>query len=930
MMNGRFFLTAAALLLAAGCAKQDLGSAYRSDPDAVRISAQVGGDEVSGGFVTTRSVPVGKNSEAEEAFKSGDRISVTADGQKKVVYTLADDGSWNPEAGKYLKWTSRTMTFSACYPAADGVSTERFTVPADQSDADKIESSDYMTFSASIDRAAEHNGVTLAMTRKMVRIVVEPAIQNQFGVEYYISELKVHGNRKGYSGGNPVDGEVAVKAYKHTDGKFYALLPPTTEAADAAFIDVTVTKDGVSETLQAKGIPATTAGNSYTVSLTVGKNVASVKGVSVSPWNTSSYITGGEAVLVPYITFTAEAEQTFKMDFDKFTLGDGEYFEYSVNGGKWVQFTSTVSDVAFGGTKGNLRLRGQSIKGTATNVFDHSTISFANPTKVSCTGDIRTLIDYENYADAHTAKARFYGLFWGCNVLTTAPDLPAKELASNCYGFMFYHCQALTEAPELPATTLAYMCYEEMFDSCISLTKAPILPAENLTDCCYQNMFYNCINLSSVTIKATDVSADKCLLNCLTNAGTSTASRRLTVASDEVYTAMVSNGYVPDLWKKADKYDLSDNEIGAELADIPYITFSAESEQKFKIDFSGYRDNFTLGLGEYFEYSVGGDKWVRFTGTVSDVAFGGAGNDLRLRGKSSNGTAMNSSKYSTISFGNATEVTCTGDIRTLIDYKGYNTTASTDNARFCSLFKGCSQLTTAPDLLATTLASYCYYYMFYGCTALTTAPSDLLAATLPEYCYYSMFGNCSNLTTAPIIHANVMQGEFCCNGMFNGCASLTTVQDELPAMTLSKYCYYGMFQACSSLTKAPKLPATILATDCYHSMFSGCTKLNEAPELPAETLVQSCYWDMFSNCSKLSSVTMKATDVPANNLCLRNWLFAAGTDATSRTLTLANESIYNTLSTLSTDQYYLPDNWKKDVEGGATVIFIDSTSSTGE
>ncbi|MGM9761493.1 MAG: fimbrillin family protein, partial [Candidatus Cryptobacteroides sp.] len=346
-MDGKLFLTAAALLLVAACTKEDSRAAFRSDPDAVRITAQVG-DGLSGGFVTTRSNPVSEAPEEQKAFKSGDKVCVTANGQKKVVYTY-DGTAWNPEAGKYLKWTSPKMTFSACYPAADGVSATHFTVPADQSDADKIAAADYMTFSAEVTRGS-NNGVTLGLTRKMVRIVVEPAIQNQFGGEYYISEIKVHGNRKGYSGGNLVNGDVAVKACQ-LGGKFYALLPPTTENANAVFIDVTVTKDGVSETLQAKGIPATEAGNSYTVSLKVGKNVASVTEVSVSEWGTSTSIASGEeAVLVPYITFTAEGEQTFKMNFqpqswyDAFSLKEGDYFEYSVGGGKWTRFTSTISD----------------------------------------------------------------------------------------------------------------------------------------------------------------------------------------------------------------------------------------------------------------------------------------------------------------------------------------------------------------------------------------------------------------------------------------------------------------------------------------------------------------------------------------------------------------------------------------------------------
>ena len=502
-MDGKLFLTAAALLLVAACTKEDSRAAFRSDPDAVRITAQVG-DGLSGGFVTTRSNPVSEAPEEQAAFKSGDRISVTADGQKKVVYTY-DGTAWNPEAGKYLKWTSPKMTFSACYPAADGVSATHFTVPADQSDADKIAAADYMTFSAEVTRGS-NNGVTLGLTRKMVRIVVEPAIQNQFGGEYYISEIKVHGNRKGYSSGNLVNGDVAVKAYK-LNGKFYALLPPTTENANAVFIDVTVTKDGVSETLQAKGIPATEAGNSYTVSLTVGKNVASVTEVSISEWGTTStpIANGEEAVLVPYITFTAEAEQTFTMNFqpqswyDAFSLKEGDYFEYSVGGGKWTRFTSTISyenAVAFGGAKGNLRLRGKSSKGTAVSDTNYSTISFGNTTAVSCTGDIRTLIDYKSYASANTENARFCYLFSGCTALSTAPELPAITLADHCYFGMFADCSSLTQAPQLPAQTLKDRCYSNMFAGCSSLTTAPELSSMTLDVYCYSRMFLSCTSLT--------------------------------------------------------------------------------------------------------------------------------------------------------------------------------------------------------------------------------------------------------------------------------------------------------------------------------------------------------------------------------------------------------------------------------------------------
>jgi hypothetical protein len=60
------------------------------------------------------------------------------------------------------------------------------------------------------------------------------------------------------------------------------------------------------------------------------------------------------------------------------------------------------------------------------------------------------------------------------------------------------------------------------------------------------------------------------------------------------------------------------------------------------------------------------------------------------------------------------------------------------------MFSGCTSLTTAPELPATTLTNYCYQYMFSGCTSLTTAP-ELPATTLTNYCYDYMFQGCSRL-----------------------------------------------------------------------------------------------------------------------------------------------------------------------------------------
>ena len=84
--------------------------------------------------------------------------------------------------------------------------------------------------------------------------------------------------------------------------------------------------------------------------------------------------------------------------------------------------------------------------------------------------------------------------------------------------------------------------------------------------------------------------------------------------------------------------------------------------------------------------------------------------------------------------------------------------------------------------------------MFYGCTNLTTAP-ELPATTLAGYCYDGMFRDCTSLTTAP----------------------------ELPATTLVDYCYQYMFYGCTSLNYIKCLATDISATNCTLDWVNGVT-----------------------------------------------------------------------------------------------------------
>ena len=203
-----------------------------------------------------------------------------------------------------------------------------------------------------------------------------------------------------------------------------------------------------------------------------------------------------------------------------------------------------------------------------------------------------------------------------------------------------------------------------------------------------------------------------------------------------------------------------------DLGIIGILAQSAPQEYTDCITFTGETSDFTLKAtykewDGTVEYSTDHNTWTVWNGSeISSVS-----GKLYLRGRGN--TKFSTRKGARLSL--SARAACSGNIQTLLEYSN-------------------------PPMGIST--SYCYKYMFYGCTSLTKAP-ELPATTLASDCYIYMFMNCTNLTQAP----------------------------ELPATTLASDCYAYMFYGCTSLTKAPELPATTLANYCYACMFRGCTNL---------------------------------------------------------------------------------------------------------
>ncbi len=150
------------------------------------------------------------------------------------------------------------------------------------------------------------------------------------------------------------------------------------------------------------------------------------------------------------------------------------------------------------------------------------------------------------------------------------------------------------------------------------------------------------------------------------------------------------------------------------------------------------------------EYLASNKTWTVWNGTSTLSSVDNDGESvLYLRGTGNTKiTGLNaddvSDTYRWVLTGS--DIACVGNIENLLDYATVESGQHPMMAEACygDMFYGCTSLTKAPALPATTLADYCYVSMFEGCTALTQAPA-LPADTLANDCYESMFWGCTGL-----------------------------------------------------------------------------------------------------------------------------------------------------------------------------------------
>ena len=560
----KLLCTWAAGLLLAGCSSEaDMSKLmdWQSNPDAVHFTASVNN-------ATTRTNPAATD-DAQTKFNENDQVTVSNNGNQADYAYVGT--SWAPAiADKYLLLDKSNLTYNCWYPAGGNNTATIGYLTADQSSEELMAKSDYMNAEKTLKTADET--LNFNLERKTARIILK--ISGLTDVSGTIKHVRIVSKASTAAGeANTIDitpfaqkgeGEIGGIGTTYTalviPGEVVAMFYFTNDMSDAKPLTMTTN--------------VTAAGSSYIYNLNVIKRTKiEVTGITAGPW-TANGTTTGDITPIPYVTFKAKAEQKFKMTTKDYSISG---LEYSVNGCDWKDVEADT-EVPFGGENGTLRLRGTNINGTATGVSQYSTIKFtvAN-VNVACTGDIRTLLDWKKYTTVDTPNAKFCYLFKDCVALTSAPALPATNLAEKCYAsmfkgctnletapalpatylagycyyYMFAGCKKLNTAPELPATHLTLLCYYGMFEGCSSLQKTPGLSAIGLQFYCYAYMFNGCTNLTSVTMLApSDQISGDYFTDWLKNAGTKEGiTRTLKVKEPSAYNKLKDEGVLPtDYW----------------------------------------------------------------------------------------------------------------------------------------------------------------------------------------------------------------------------------------------------------------------------------------------------------------------------------------------------------------------------------------------
>lgn len=221
-------------------------------------------------------------------FASGDKILITNVTRKdaglicnSAVFTC-NGSSWTMSEGTLLWSAGEENTFQAVYPSTASYSS--FTVPSDQSDADKLKSADWMTCekTVTLNNLTTASPLELTFERRMAMVVVEitGASVNT------LASLTVESPSSDNNNITFENQDHKITAYKdaNTGNRFSAIIAPGTKSSEVLLCTL-ILNDASEKSLKLQSDINFEAGKKYTFqcSLTSQSNSASTR--SASPDN---------------------------------------------------------------------------------------------------------------------------------------------------------------------------------------------------------------------------------------------------------------------------------------------------------------------------------------------------------------------------------------------------------------------------------------------------------------------------------------------------------------------------------------------------------------------------------------------------------------------------------------------------------------------
>ena len=412
---------------------------------------------------------------------------------------------------------------------------------------------------------------------------------------------------------------------------------------------------------------------------------------------------------------------------------------------------------------------------------DFSNLSFSTSGRFKVYGNILSLgnenvsskifVD-DNSFNMNDKPGIFSMLFRTCRHLVDAENLILPNYVTEaCYSGMFYGCELLTKAPKLPATTLDIECYSGMFWGCTSLVNAPELPAKILKIGCYQAMFEECYNLKYVKMLAINITPRNCddfMYHMFNNVGTTDG---IFIKDDSLilYNEYYINNCIP-------KWTTKNQDTYIEQ----YLTFEA-IEPNTQIHF--YYNNYSTT--NPIEYSLDfGETWTISGNDSNNPPFPTLGMGQKILVRSTNDQyRLDRSDNRCFFYIVSGKVNVYGNIMSMIHGDDFinDNTLTAPYALSGLFYNGLSNKNNIVNisnliLSAPNLTLCCYYQMFTRCKILM--PPKILARTLAESCCEGMFANCVQLLYAPTLYAKILPTA-CYAEMFINCSSLCYVKLEI-------------------------------------------------------------------------------------------------------------------------------------------------------